>query len=127
MPMQRYKPEQIVTLLQQIEVAVASGKATPLACQEAGITTQMYYRWRKEYGGLKMEQAKLAEQLFDIAERERVPKVPAHSAKNQLGLGLSPLEDRRSDCLLHDLFRLPAAAGQSCNTTSMGRSPLHRC
>ena len=60
--------------------------------------------------------------LFDIAERERVPKVPAHGAKNQLGLGLSPLEDRRSDCLLYDLFRLPAAVGQSCNTTD--RHPL---
>ena len=44
---------------------------------------------------------------FDIAERERVPKVPAHSTENQLGLGLSPLEDRRSDWLLHDLVRLP--------------------
>ena len=62
-------------------------------------------------------QAALAEQLFDIAERERVPQVPAHSAKNQLGLGLSPFEDRRSNCLLHHLFRLPAAAGRSCNTT----------
>ncbi len=66
-------------------------------------------------------QAALAEQLFDIAERERVPKVAAHGVRNQLGLGLSPLENRRSDCLLHDLFRLPAAA-QSCNTTlSNGR------
>ena len=55
-------------------------------------------------------QAALGEQLFDIAERERVPKVPAYGAKNQLGLRLSPLEDRRADCLLHDLFRLPAAA-----------------
>ena len=54
-------------------------------------------------------QAALAEQLFDITEQERLPKVPAHGAKNQLGLGLSPLEDRWSDCLLHDLFRLPAA------------------
>ena len=62
-------------------------------------------------------QAALAEQLFDIAERERIPKVPAHGAQNQLGLGLPPLKDRRSDCLLHDLFRLPAAVGQSCNTT----------
>ncbi len=62
-------------------------------------------------------QAALAEQLFDIVERERVPKVPTHGAKNQLGLGLSLLKDRRSDCLLHDLFRLPAAAAQSCNTT----------
>ena len=38
-------------------------------------------------------QPALAEQLFDIAERERVPQVPAHGAKNQLGLGLSPLEE----------------------------------
>ena len=62
-------------------------------------------------------QAALAEQLFDIAERQRVPQLPAHGAKNQLGLGLSPLEDRRSDCLFHDRFRLPAAVRQSCNTT----------
>ena len=55
-------------------------------------------------------QAALGEQLFDIAERARVPKGPACGAKNQRGLRLSPLEDRRSDCLLHDLFRLPAAA-----------------
>ena len=58
MPMQRYKPEQIVTVLRQIEMAMANGKSTPQACKEAGIHTQTYYRWRKEYGGLKVEQAK---------------------------------------------------------------------
>ena len=58
MPMQRYRPEQIVTVLRQIEVAVANGKSTPQACKEAGISTQTYYRWRKEYGDLKVEQAK---------------------------------------------------------------------
>ena len=62
-------------------------------------------------------QAALTEQLFDITERERVPKGPARGAKHQFGPRLSPLEDRRSDCLFHDLFRLPAVAGQSCNTT----------
>ena len=62
-------------------------------------------------------QAALAEELFGIAQRERVPKVSAHGAKNQLGLDLPPLEDLRSDCLFHDLFRLPAVVGQSCNTT----------
>ena len=56
-PMQSYKPGQIVTVLRQIEVAVASDKTTPQACKKAGITTQTYYRWRKEYGGLKVEQA----------------------------------------------------------------------
>ena len=51
MPMQRYKPEQIVTVLRQVEVQMASGKTAPQACKEAGIHTPTYYRWRKEYGG----------------------------------------------------------------------------
>ena len=58
MGIQRYKPEQIVTLLRQIEVSIGNGKATPQACNEAGIPVQTYYRWRKEYGGLKLEQAR---------------------------------------------------------------------
>ena len=44
-------------------MAVANGKSTPLACKEAGITTQTYCRWRKEYGGLKVEQAKRMKEL----------------------------------------------------------------
>ena len=63
MPMQRYKPEQIVTMLRQIEVSVANGKTTPQACKEAEITMQTFYRWRKEYGGLKLEQAKRLKDL----------------------------------------------------------------
>ena len=55
MPPQRYKSEQIVTALRQIEVAVANGKSPQQACKTAGIHTQTYYRWRKEYGGLKVE------------------------------------------------------------------------
>ena len=58
MPTQRYKPEQTVTVLRQIGLAMANGKSTTQACKEAGIHTQTYYRWRKEYGGLKVEQAK---------------------------------------------------------------------
>ena len=58
MAQKRYKAEQIVTLLRQIEVEIANGKTTPQACKEAEITVQTYYRWRKEYGGLKLDQAK---------------------------------------------------------------------
>ena len=50
-------------MLRQIEVAVTNGKSTPQACKEAGIHTQTYYRWRKEYGGLKVEQAKRMKEL----------------------------------------------------------------
>jgi len=63
MPIMRYKPEQIVTLLRQIEVAIANGKTTPQACKEAQVTAQTYYRWRKEYGGLKLDQAKRLKEL----------------------------------------------------------------
>jgi len=63
MPIKRYKPEQIVTMLRQIEVSVANGKSTPQACKEAEITVQTYYRWRKEYGGLKLDQAKRLKEL----------------------------------------------------------------
>ena len=55
MPMERYKPAQIGAVLRQIAVQMASGKTAPQACKEAGIHTQTYYRWRKEYGGLKVE------------------------------------------------------------------------
>jgi putative transposase len=68
MPKKRFSAEQIVTLLRQIEVAMGQGKATPIACREAGISEQSYYRWRKEYGGLQLEQAKRMKDL----ERENV-------------------------------------------------------
>ena len=63
MTKKRQTPEQIVTLLRQVEVAVANGKGTPQACKEAAITEQTYYRWRKEYGGLKLAQAKRLKEL----------------------------------------------------------------
>ena len=63
MSMKRYKPEQIVAVLRQIEVEIANGKTTPQACKEAEITQQTYYRWRKEYGGLKLYQAKRLKEL----------------------------------------------------------------
>src|SRR5437588_11649448 len=68
MPKKRFSAEQIVTLLRQIEVSMAQGKATPIACRDAGISQQSYYRWRKEYGGLEIDQAKRMKNL----ERENV-------------------------------------------------------
>jgi putative transposase len=59
----KYQPEQVVNLLRQIEVAGANGKATSLACKDAGITEHSYYRWRKEYGGLQVDQARRLKEL----------------------------------------------------------------
>lgn len=58
-----YTPEQVVARLRQIEVAMSEGKSLPAACKEAFISQQSYYRWRKEYGGLKLDQARRLKEL----------------------------------------------------------------
>ena len=63
MPKKTFTPEQIVGKLRQIEVLMSQGKTVSLACKDSGITDQTYYRWRKEYGGLQMEQAKKLKDL----------------------------------------------------------------
>lgn len=68
MPKKRFSAEQIVTVLRQIEVLMSQGKAAPVACRDAGISQQSYYRWRKEYGGLEIDQARRMKDL----ERENV-------------------------------------------------------
>ena len=59
----KHTAEQVVNLLRQIEVGVANGKTTTLACKEAAITEQTYYLWRREYGGLQVDQARRLKEL----------------------------------------------------------------
>jgi putative transposase len=59
----RLKPEQIVAKLREIEVKIGQGKDVLTACCEAGATDKSYYRWRREYGGMKVDQAKRLKQL----------------------------------------------------------------
>ena len=63
MPKKRFSAEQIVILLRQIEVLISQGKSAPIACRDAGIWQQSYYRWRKEYGGLELDQARRMKDL----------------------------------------------------------------
>jgi putative transposase len=62
MPKKTFTPEQIVAKLRQIEVLLSQGKTVPLACKDSGITDQTY-RWRREYGGLQLEQARKLKDL----------------------------------------------------------------
>ena len=83
MPTKRYKPEQIMTLLPQVEVVIANGKLTPQACREAGISEQTFYRWRKEYGGLKLDQAQRLKALEQ--ENAKLKRLVAElSMENQI-------------------------------------------
>ncbi|SDO46116.1 Transposase [Methylobacterium phyllostachyos] len=60
---QKTNAEQVVLKLRQIEVQTAQGKSLALACKEAEISEQSYYRWRKEYGGLQVDQARKMKDL----------------------------------------------------------------
>ena len=59
----RYKAEEIVMKLREIELSINQGMEVVHACRQAGISDQSYYRWRKEYGGMKVDQAKRYKEL----------------------------------------------------------------
>lgn len=63
MSKQRHRPEQIISKLREVEVELAKGVSVGQASRKIGDTEQTYYRWRKEYGGLKMDQAKRLKDL----------------------------------------------------------------
>ena len=84
MPNKRYKPEQVVNLLRKIEVEIANGKTTPQAARDAEITTQTYYRWRREFGGLKLDQARRLKELEK--ENSRLKRLVAELSLEKQGL-----------------------------------------
>jgi transposase-like protein len=59
----RHTPEQIIHKLREVEVELGRGQKVPEACRKIAVTEQTYYRWRKEYGGLKMDQARRLKEL----------------------------------------------------------------
>ena len=75
MARKRFGAEQAVMKLRQIDVLVGEGKNLDQAIREAGITNATYYRWRKEYGGLKGDQAKRLKELE--RENARLKKLVA--------------------------------------------------
>ncbi len=58
MARKRYLAEQIIGYLREAEVLLAKGSSIPQICKKIGIAEQTYYRWRKEYGSLSVDQAK---------------------------------------------------------------------
>ena len=68
MSRKRYTPEEIIGMLREAEVRLSQGEKIGLICKGPGISEQSYYRWRREYGGLKVDQAKRLKEL----EKENV-------------------------------------------------------
>ena len=63
MARKRHTSEQIIHKLREAEVALAQGQPIKAVCRKLQITEQTYYRWRKEYGGLRVDQAKRLKSL----------------------------------------------------------------
>ena len=78
MPGKGHSPEQVLNKLRQVEVAVAGGKSVGQAVRGIGVTDHTYYRWRREYGGLNLDQAKrLKRTAADLALNKQILKEAA--------------------------------------------------
>ena len=71
MPRKKHKPEEIVTKLRQVDVLVSQGQSVAEAVRAIGVRQFTYYRWRKEFGGLKTKQVKRLKELEMENERLR--------------------------------------------------------
>ena len=63
MPRKRFTVEQIINHLREAEVLLSQGRSVGEVCRQIGVSEQSYYRWRKEYGGLKVNQARRLKEL----------------------------------------------------------------
>jgi putative transposase len=78
MPRKRYTPEEIIQHLRTVELELGKGVAVLDVCRRLGITEQTYYRWKKEYGGLRVDQAKRLKSLEQ--ENLRLKRIVADQA-----------------------------------------------
>ena len=77
MPRKRYHAEEIIPNLREAEVLLSQGKSVSDACRQIGVTDNTYYRWRKEYGGIRSDQAKRLKELE--RENTRLKKLVAEA------------------------------------------------
>ena len=68
----RYKPEEIISKLREAEVLLAEGVSVGEVVRRLGVTQVTYYRWRKEYGGMKVDQAKRLKDLESVAVKQMI-------------------------------------------------------
>ena len=82
MARKRYTTEQIIGMLREAEVKLSQGETVGVICRGLGISEQSYYRWRRDYGGLKIDQAKKFKDLE--RENERLKKAVSELTLDKL-------------------------------------------
>ena len=73
MARKRFSPEQIITMLREAEVLLNQSNPVAEVCRKLGISEQTYYRWRKEYGGMRVDQARRLKELEQENARLKKP------------------------------------------------------
>ncbi len=81
-----YTPEQIINKLREVEILISRGATSAEASRKIGVTEQTYYRWRREYGGMRIDQARRLKELEK--ENTRLKKLVA-----DLSLDISILKE----------------------------------
>ncbi|MEM1152033.1 MAG: IS3 family transposase [Pseudomonadota bacterium] len=121
----RSRPEEIIAKLREVEVRLARGETTGQAVRSIGVTEQTYYRWRKEYGGLQVDQAKRMKEMEKENARLR-RAVSDLTLDNQIlqevvrGKFLSP--SRKRDAVDHVVETLGATERRACRVVGQHRS-----
>jgi putative transposase len=82
MPSKRYNAEEIIYKLREADVLLAQDKTVAQVCKQLGVTDQTYYQWRKQYGGMKVDQAKRLKELE--AENARLKRAVADLTVDKL-------------------------------------------
>lgn len=132
MPCKKHTPEEIIGKLREAEIVLAQGGTTADACRRLSISEQTYYRWRKEYGGLKTDQARRMKELekenarlrraisdltLDKLILQEAARGAARRAEHKL---LSPARRRR--CIDHIRKELPVSERRICRVLGQHRS-----
>ncbi|HEY1375414.1 MAG TPA: transposase [Gemmataceae bacterium] len=116
MAKRHHTSEQIIHLLRQAEVEMAGSQPVPQVCRKLGVGEHTYYRWRKDYGGLRTDQVR---RLKDL-ERENGDAVA-------LGLGGEPTDEKRNaggNEHGNEDDERPARAGRRVHVRLLGEQPL---
>jgi putative transposase len=149
MARKRYKPEEIVAKLRQVDVLVSQGQNMVDAIRQIGVSEVTYYRWRQEFGGLKSEQVKRLKDLELESSRLRKavcerpipgPGIPdaagreLHRQRRHAGeefrahlrrRGAAPRQRRRAACQIRRRVRLPLLRVQAPRHFCHGRAGGH--
>ena len=123
MASKRRTSEQIIAKLREAEVGLAQGQTVAQVCKAIGVTEQTFYRWRNEYGGLKVDQVKRLKQLEKENSRLRRAvadlTVDNQILKEAVGKLLSPARGRK--CVEHVIEALGVSERRACRALGQSR------